>query len=61
MASTLQERDIITAEGPATTPDPTNPDGELVEAVDWLMRAGVMSGERPAFSHFFEELAESHE
>ena len=46
-----------------TTPD-TSPDGmdntdsELVEAVEWLKRAGVVSAERPPFERFFEELVE---
>lgn len=51
---------------PATLPDPiedTLPDTdlrtELLEAVEWLKRAGIVSGERPAFSRFFDEVVEA--
>lgn len=53
---------------PITHPDPlddTNPStdlqNELVEAIEWLRRAGVVTGERPAFVGFFEEVMHSGE
>jgi hypothetical protein len=39
-----------------TSPD-TNPTNDLVDALEWLKRAGVVSGERPPFAGFFEEIA----
>jgi hypothetical protein len=41
-----------------TIPD-TQQDSELLEAIEWLKKAGVVSDERPAFSRFFDELAEN--
>jgi hypothetical protein len=43
-----------------TTPDtsPNDTQSELVEAVEWLKRAGVVSSERPPFERFFDELVE---
>lgn len=53
---------------PVTVPDTfedTTPDAgvhnELVDALEWLKRAGVVSGERPAFVGFFEEVVNSTE
>jgi hypothetical protein len=39
-----------------TSPDHPELHNELVDALDWLKRAGVVSDERPAFSSFFDEL-----
>lgn len=43
-----------------TTPDTalTETESELVEAVEWLKRAGVVSADRPPFERFFDELVE---
>lgn len=43
---------------PDTSPDTEDNASELVEAVEWLKRAGIVSNERPPFERFFEELAE---
>jgi hypothetical protein len=43
---------------PDTMPD-TN--SELLDAVEWLRRAGVVKETRPRFRDFFEELARSGE
>ena len=44
---------------PDTTPDSVN--GELVEAIEWLRRAGILHPDKPAFSGFFDEVAASGE
>lgn len=43
---------------PDTMPTETNAESELLEAVEWLKRAGIVSNERPPFSRFFDELVE---
>jgi hypothetical protein len=43
---------------PDTSPDTADEQSELVEAVEWLKRAGIVSAERPPFEKFFEELVE---
>lgn len=43
---------------PDTSPDTADAQSELLEAVEWLKRAGVVSAERPPFERFFEELIE---
>jgi hypothetical protein len=43
-----------------TLPD-TDVHNELVDAIEWLKRAGVVSGERPAFAGFFDEIVNSAE
>ncbi len=46
---------------PDTQPD-TEQDGELLEAIQWLKRAGVVrQDERPAFAGFFDEVVNSAE
>lgn len=37
----------------------TRQDGELLEAIEWLRSAGIVSDEKPPFSRFFDELAEN--
>lgn len=46
------------ADAEPTIPNTTQ-DAELLEAIEWLRRAGVVSDERPPFSRFFDELAEN--
>ena len=46
---------------PDTLPD-TSENAELVEAIEWLKRAGVVrKNDRPAFAGFFEEVVNSKE
>lgn len=46
-------------DNPDTIPD-TSQDGELIEAIEWLKRAGVVQqDDRPPFAGFFEEVVNS--
>ena len=62
----LEARDAPTADlddatdNPDTIPD-TSQDGEFIEAIEWLKRAGVVQQDdgRPAFAGFFEEVVNS--
>jgi hypothetical protein len=52
------KRKVDAAKAVDTTPDAAPvTDEELVEAVEWLQRAGIVSGERPKFEVFFREAA----
>lgn len=55
----FDDEDTIETTPPDTSPDTTdNTQSELLEAVEWLKRAGVVSADRPPFERFFEELVE---
>ena len=55
-ASTVSQVRQDTQDAPDTVPD-TGERSELLDAVEWLRKAGVMKPERPAFVKFFEENA----
>ena len=53
-----QDADEATSDAPDTIPD-TNQDGELLEALEWLKKAGIVSVDnKPPFASFFDEAVE---
>ncbi len=42
-----------------TSPDTSVPQTELVEAVEWLRRRGIVSDAKPPFAAFYEELVDN--
>ncbi|MCC7074805.1 MAG: hypothetical protein IT383_26075 [Deltaproteobacteria bacterium] len=42
-----------------TSPDTSLPQTELVEAVEWLRRKGIVSDAKPPFAGFYEELVDT--
>lgn len=42
-----------------TSPDRSLPQTELVEAIEWLRRKGIVSDAKPPFAGFYEELVDN--